>query len=116
MGLTPAIRRAVAAAFAASSPEGDLVTDRKGNTLPDPSLRDTENVPLTEDIAEYVERDVLPWAPEAWVDEAKTRVGYEIPFTKTFYVYEPPRTLAEIDADVQAAIARVQSLFAKVKV
>jgi len=115
IGLTPAHRRAVMAMFAESDPEGELVTDRKGNPEPDSSLRDTENVPLTEAVEAYVEREVLPWAPEAWVDESKTKIGYEIPFTRVFYKYVPPRPLAEIDADVQAAIARVQALFAEVK-
>lgn len=115
VGLTPANRRAVIGAFAESSPQGEIVKGPKGRIEPDASLRDTENVPLTEDVDAYVEREVLPWAPEAWVDESKTKIGYEIPFTRAFYVYEPPRPLAEIDADVQAAIARVQGLFAEVR-
>lgn len=102
-------------AFAESSPEGELVKGKKGQPEPDTSLRDTENVPLTEDVKAYVEREVLPWAPEAWVDASKEKIGYEIPFTRVFYKYVPPRPLAEIDADVQAAIARVQALFAEVK-
>lgn len=113
--LTAASRKKVAEAFAESSSEGELVTDRKGNPLPDPTLRDTENVPLTEDVDSYVTREVLPWSPDAWVDESKTKIGYEIPFTRAFYKYQPPRPLAEIDADVQAAIARVQTLFTEVK-
>ena len=72
-------------------------------------------MPLTEDVDAYVEREVLPWASEAWVDDSKTKIGYEIPFTRVFYKYVPPRPLAEIDADVQAAIARVQALFAEVR-
>lgn len=115
VGLTPANRRALIASFAESSPEGELVTNKKDQPEPDASLRDTENVPLTEDVDAYVEREVLPWAPKAWVDESKTKVGYEIPFTRVFYKYVPPRPLAEIDADVQAAIARVQALFAEVR-
>ena len=113
--LKPAAHKAVVAAFAESSPDGDVVKGSRGQTEPDTSLRDTENVPLGEDVQEYVEREVLPWAPEAWVDDAKTKIGYEIPFTRAFYKYVPPRPLAEIDADVQAAIARVQALFAEVK-
>ena len=115
VGLTPANRRALVGAFAESSPEGELVKGKKGQPEPDTSLRDTENVPLTEDVKAYVEREVLPWAPEAWVDASKDKIGYEIPFTRVFYKYVPPRPLAEIDADVQAAIARVQALFAEVK-
>lgn len=115
VGLTPANRRVVMAAFAESSPEGEIVKGPKGHIEPDSSLRDTENVPLTEDVDDYVKREVRPWTPEAWVDESKTKIGYEITFTRAFYVYEPPRPLAEIDADVQSAIARVQELFAEVK-
>ncbi|HNP16523.1 MAG TPA: SAM-dependent DNA methyltransferase, partial [Terrimesophilobacter sp.] len=65
----------------------------------DTSLRDTENVPLHEDIHEYFEREVKPHAPDAWIDEEKTKVGYEIPFNRHFYVFTPPRPLAEIDAE-----------------
>ncbi len=113
--LKPAVHKAVVAAFAESSPDGMIVKTTRGKIEPDPSLRDTENVPLTEDVDAYVKREVLPWAPEAWVDKTKTRIGYEIPFTRAFYKYVPPRSLAEIDADVQAAIARVQALFQEVK-
>lgn len=113
--LKPAVHKAVVAAFAESSPEGEIVKTPRGKIEPDSSLRDTENVPLTEDVDAYVQREVLPWAPEAWVDKAKTKIGYEIPFTRAFYKYVPPRPLAEIDADVQAAIARVQTLFAELR-
>ena len=64
----------------------------------DSSLKDTENVPLKENIQEYFEREVLPHAPDAWIDEEKTKVGYEIPFTRYFYEYRAPRSLAEIQA------------------
>jgi len=75
----------------------------KGKPLPDSALRDTENVPLAEDVASYFQREVLPHAPDAWIDEAKTRVGYEIPFNRQFYVFEPPRDLARIDADLRSS-------------
>ena len=83
--------------------------------MPDPSLRDTENVPLDQDIHDYLEREVRPWVPDAWIDETKTKTGYEIPFARVFYRYLPPRPLAEIDADVQRAIARIEALFAEVR-
>ena len=72
----------------------------KGKPQPDSSLRDTENVPLSEDVEAYFRREVLPHAPDAWIDHEKTKVGYEIPFNRHFYVFEPPRALAEIDADL----------------
>jgi type I restriction enzyme M protein len=82
----------------------------KGKPLPDSALRDTENVPLSEDVAAYFQREVLPHAPDAWIDEAKTRVGYEIPFNRQFYVFEPPRDLAEIDADLRAVTDRIKAM------
>lgn len=73
---------------------------KKGKLQPDSALRDTENVPLTEDIQEYFEREVLPFAPDAWIDEKKSKVGYEIPFTRYFYKYEAPQPSAEIMAEI----------------
>lgn len=73
---------------------------KRGKTQPDAALRDTENVPLTEDIHAYFEREVLPFAPDAWIDEKKSKVGYEIPFTRYFYKYEAPRPSAEIMAEI----------------
>lgn len=78
---------------------GELVL-KKGKKQPDTSLRDTENVPLTEDIEEYFKREVLPFAPDAWIDKNKSKVGYEIPFTRYFYKYEAPRSSAEIMAEI----------------
>jgi type I restriction enzyme M protein len=73
----------------------------KGKPVADASLRDTENVPLSDDIAAYFKREVLPHAPDAWIDTDKTKVGYEIPFNRHFYVFKPPRPLAEIDAELK---------------
>ena len=64
-------------------------------------MRDYENVPLKEDIHEYFKREVLPHVPDAWIDESKTKIGYEIPFTRHFYKYIPPRPLEEIEADIK---------------
>lgn len=79
---------------------GKVVTDNKGNPKPDTSLRDTENIPLKDDIQKYFEREVLPHVPDAWIDENKTKVGYEINFTKYFYEYRPLRSLEEITKDI----------------
>ena len=78
---------------------GELVL-KKGKKQPDTSLRDTENVPLNEDIKEYFKREVLPFAPDAWIDKAKSKVGYEIPFTRYFYNYEAPKPSAEIMKEI----------------
>ena len=80
---------------------------QKGKPQPDASLRDTENVPYTEDVAEYFRREVLPHAPDAWIDPDKTKVGYEIPFNRHFYVFSPPRPLAEIDAELKQTTDRI---------
>jgi len=84
----------------------------KGKSLPDASLRDTENVPLAEDVQEYFKREVLPHAPDAWIDEEKTKVGYEIPFNRHFYVFKPPRPLAEIDAELKGVTDRIVTMIA----
>ena len=80
---------------------------QKGKPQPDSRLRDTENVPYKDDVAEYFKREVLPHAPDAWIDPDKTKVGYEIPFNRHFYVFKPPRPLAEIDADLKASTDRI---------
>lgn len=79
--------------------DGNIIK-KKGKPQPDTSLRDTENVPLKEDIQEYMNREVLPYASDAWIDEKKSKVGYEIPFTRYFYKYEAPKPSAEIMAEI----------------
>jgi type I restriction enzyme M protein len=73
---------------------------KNGKPIADPSLRDTESVPLKEDIKEYFKREVLPFAPDAWIDKKKTKIGYEIPFTRYFYKYEAPRSSKDIMAEI----------------
>jgi len=82
----------------------------KGKPMTDSSLRDTENVPLAEDVETYFKREVLPHAPDAWIDHEKTKVGYEIPFNRHFYVFQPPRPLAEIDADLKRVTDRIKDM------
>ena len=84
----------------------------KGKPQPDSSLRDTENVPLNEDVETYFKREVLPHAPDAWIDHDKTKIGYEIPFNRHFYVFEPPRELVEIDADLKQCTDRILTMIA----
>ncbi|NKF24647.1 type I restriction-modification system subunit M [Solimonas marina] len=83
---------------------------QKGKPQPDSSLRDTENVPLSEDVETYFKREVLPHAPDAWIDPDKTKIGYEIPFNRHFYVFKPPRPLAEIDAELKACTDRIKQM------
>ena len=82
----------------------------KGRPVADSARRDTENVPLTEDVDAYFAREVLPHAADAWIDEDKTKVGYDIPFNRHFYVFEPPRDLAEIDADLREVTNRIKAM------
>ncbi|MDZ7936980.1 MAG: class I SAM-dependent DNA methyltransferase [Rhodoferax sp.] len=82
----------------------------KGKPMADSSLRDTENVPLGEDVEVYFKREVLPHAPDAWIDHDKTKVGYEIPFNRHFYVFKPPRPLAEIDAELKGVTDRILTM------
>jgi type I restriction enzyme M protein len=82
----------------------------KGQPAPDANLRDTENVPLAEDVETYFKREVLPHAPDAWIDHEKTKVGYEIPFNRHFYVFKPPRPLAEIDAELKGVTDRILTM------
>jgi type I restriction enzyme M protein len=86
----------------------------KGKPQPDSSLRDTENVPLKEDIQAYFEREVLPHVPDAWIDHEKTKVGYEIPFNRHFYNYVPPRPLEVIDAELKALSAEIMTILTEV--
>lgn len=82
----------------------------KGQPAADANLRDTENVPLKEDVEEYFKREVLPHAPDAWIDHEKTKVGYEIPFNRHFYVFKPPRPLAEIDAELKGVTDKILTM------
>lgn len=84
----------------------------KGKPQADSSLRDTENVPLSEDIEVYFKREVLPHAADAWIDHEKTKVGYEIPFNRHFYVFQPPRALEEIDAELKGVTDRILTMIA----
>ena len=92
----------------------DICYDSKGNPEPDPELRDTENVPLKEDIYEYFEREVKPHVPDAWIDESKTKIGYEIPFNRYFYKYQPLRPSEEILKEIVELEKQIQEKLKKV--
>jgi|CZKU01.1.fsa_nt_gi type I restriction enzyme M protein len=88
----------------------DVCSDSKGRPEPDAELRDNENVPLKEDIQTYFKREVLPHVPDAWIDESKTKVGYEIPFTRHFYRYKALRPLSEIEGEIRALEGEIQGM------
>lgn len=111
-----AVLRKIVSELATKNPNADICTNMKGNPEPDPDLRDTERIPFGEDIDAYFQREVIPYAPDAWIDQDRSKVGYEIPFTRYFYKHEklgdPVETLAEIQvisAEIQADIAKLLS-------
>jgi type I restriction enzyme M protein len=134
LDLTPAQGRQLLDALAVRDPEADPVTDAKGNVLPDPELRDNENVPLPPlhvtyepdptarlrtleyrtAVDDYLEDEVHPYVSDAWVDHDKTKIGYEIPLTRQFYIYVPPRPLEEIDAEIKRLETEIQELLREV--
>jgi len=133
-GLTKPQQQAVWDTLAVRDPEAPVVTDRHGDPEPDPELRDQENVPLPSTpvrfepdstdrlntieyrtaVDDYIELEVIPHVSDAWVDYDKTRISYEIPVTRHFYRYTPPRPLAEIDAELRALETRIQALLQEV--
>ena len=109
--------------FGAHDDDAGVVTDNKGHSEPDSSLRDTENVPLGESIQEYFGREVSPYMPGAWINTKVTdhkdgglgKVGYEIPFTRYFYEYKPPRDIDEIRADIETTEKELARLFKELR-
>ena len=112
--LSAAERKAVLGALAESDPQASICYDSNGDPEPDPGLRNTETMPLQQNIDDHMAHDVLPHIPDAWVDHTKTKTGYEIPLNRHFYVYEPPRALDEIDADLHALEREIVGLLAEV--
>lgn len=108
--LTKSLREAILHALPERDKTAEICRDQDGNPEPDPELRDTENVPLKEDIHVYFDREVKPHVPDAWINRAIVdhkdgkvgKVGYEINFNRYFYKYEPPRPLEAIEADIKA--------------
>lgn len=109
-----ALFKAILMALAERDETAKVCTDAKCNPEPDPELRDYENVPLKEDVDEYMKREVLPHVPDAWVDESKTKVGYEINFNRYFYKYTPPRPLEEIETDLKKIEKEIADMLAEV--
>ena len=112
--LSAAERKTVLSALSERDPEAEVCRNRRGEPEPDPELRDTETVPLREDIDAYMAREVLPHVHDAWVDASKTKIGYEIPLNRHFYVYEPPRPLDAIKSDLRKLEHEITGLLAEV--
>lgn len=113
--LTAAQLKSFVAAFGERDENAPILEDAKGRPLPDTNLRDSENVPLSTDIDEYVAEEIAPHVKDFWLDRSKDKVGYEIPFTRHFYKYVPPRELEEIDADLNKLIAEISTLLREVE-
>lgn len=123
--LTTAQKKAFAKACAVADPEASVVTGRGGKVEPDPDLRDQENVPLPagwlalgdeeremaliETAEDHLENEIRPYVPDAWIDHTKTKVGFEIPFTRQFYVYTPPRPVEEIAQEIKDLEKQIQT-------
>ena len=114
--LTAAERKTVLSALSERDPEAETCKNSDGDPEPDPELRDTETVPLNRDADDYMAHEVLPHAPDAWVDPSKTKIGYEIPLNRHFYVYEPPRALDDIRSDLQVLEHEITTMLAEVTV
>jgi type I restriction enzyme M protein len=112
--MPPAVARAVLAALSERDETAEVCRDAKGCVEADADLRDYENVPLNEDIHEYFKREVRPHVPDAWIDETKTKVGYEIPLTRQFYKYQPLRALAEIEEEIRMLETEIQGMLGEV--
>jgi type I restriction enzyme M protein len=106
--------KAVLAALSQRDDTAEICRVRDGQTEPETDLRDTETVPLKESIREYFKREVLPHVPDAWIDQSKTKVGYEIPLNRHFYRYEPPRPLEVIETDIKRLEGEILQLLKEV--
>jgi type I restriction enzyme M protein len=120
--LSAPIKKAILSALSERDEEAEICRDGKGDPEPDSQLRDTESVPLGQDIYEYFEREVLPHVPDAWINESIRdlldgsvgKVGYEINFNRYFYRYTPPRPLEEIEAEIRALEAEIMEMLREV--
>ncbi|MEK0438152.1 MAG: hypothetical protein RLZZ233_1123 [Verrucomicrobiota bacterium] len=109
VGIRKAAAGKLADELAEADPAGEVVVE-DGKPLADKDLRDTEIVPSGQEIADYFEREVKPHVPDAWISEEMPRTGYEIPFTRHFYKYQPPRDLKEIDAEIRKLAREITDL------
>ena len=108
--LKPAFIKNIIEKLSEHDDTAEYVTDKKGKPKADSNLRDTEKIPLVQNIDDYFEDEVLKYYSDAWYDDKKNKIGYEINFTQYFYVYKPPRALEEIEADISKVTADIQQL------
>jgi len=108
--LSPAFIKNIILKLSEHDEIAEYVLDAKGKKQPDSNLRDSEKIPLKEDIQEYFDREVKPYYPDAWMDKSKDKIGYELNFTQYFYKYVPPRPLDEIEADIKRVTDEIAEL------
>ena len=108
--LTPNFIKSVILALSEHDDTAEYVLDNKGKKQPDSNLRDSEKIPLKQDIEKYFEKEVKPYYPDAWMERSKDKIGYEINFTQYFYKYVPPRSLEEIEKDIKKVTQEIQEL------
>jgi type I restriction enzyme M protein len=101
ISINAALFKAILRALSERDQSAPAFTDKRGNEEPDKELRDYEDIPLTEEIDAYFDREVLPYVPDAWIDKSKTKIGYEIDFNRYFYKYVPLRPIKEIEVDLR---------------
>jgi type I restriction enzyme M protein len=122
INLSASLNKAILVALSKRDEQAETCLDRDGNPESDPELRDTENVPLKEDIRTFFEREVKPHVPNAWINESVRdhkdgeigKVGYEINFNRYFYQYQPPRPLEEIEADIKKLEKEIMDMLREV--
>jgi type I restriction enzyme M protein len=122
LALSAAVKKAILSALSERDETAAICRDKDGNPEPDPELRDTESVPLSESVQVFFEREVRPHVPDAWIDTSKRDekdgqvgiVGYEINFNRYFYRYTPPRPLEEIEADIRSIETDIMKMLAAV--
>jgi type I restriction enzyme M protein len=114
LGVTPPLRRKFAGRALVRDSAAPVVVDKKGQPVTDPDRRDTENVPLDEDVDAYLNREVRPHVKGAWCSDPAGKIGYEIPFTRLFYKYTPPRPSGEIKDELKELEAEIHRLLAEV--
>ena len=112
--LTAAELKAVLAGLSERDEDAEVCRKSGGQIEADSSLRDTETVPLKESVDEYFEREVKPHVGDAWIDETKEKVGYEIPLNRHFYRYEEPRKLTAIEKDIKGLEKEIVDLLKEV--
>ena len=110
--LAPNLFKSILDALSERDPSAEVCLDSEGKPEPDSELRDYENVPLKEKVDEYMKREVLPHVPDAWIDEEKTKTGYEINFNRYFYKYEPPEPLEKIEAELKGIEREIAEMLA----